>query len=98
VMLADPVGETDPTSACFVARQGPPGVERASYTFDAATGALRVFNKVVDTNGCAGFFDSSAGAIADGSANTEANVVITFAADGSTATTEDGLTFHRIAP
>ena len=39
VLLIDPIGEMAPSNAgspCFVARQGPPGIEWASYTFDAA--------------------------------------------------------------
>lgn len=98
VLMVDPIGESDPLSACGLARQGPAGVERASYTFDATTGALRVFNKTVDTNGCAGFFDSSAGAIAGGTANTEANLVLTMSGDGKTITTADGLVFYRVSP
>ncbi len=98
VVLIDPLGETDTTSACFAARQGPPGIERASYTFDATSGALHVYNKVVDTNGCGGFFDSSDGAILGGTANTVADIVVTFASDGKSLSTDTGETFFRIAP
>jgi len=98
VVLIDPVGETDTTSACFAARQGPPGIERASYTFNAATGALHVFNKTVDTNGCGGFFDSSEGAILGGTANTVADVVVTFSGDGKSLSTDSGETFYRVTP
>jgi trimeric autotransporter adhesin len=77
-MLIDPLGD----ATCGMA-----GVEYGSYTFDAATGALRVFGKVHDTNGCGGFFDS----------NAEADIAITFAADKKTLQ-EEGRTWYRIAP
>jgi len=98
VMLIDSTGETDVTGACYVAHQGPPGVELASYTFDAASGALHVFNKQVDTNGCGGIFDSSQGALQNGTANTTADFVVTFSADKKSATTDTGATLYRIAP
>jgi len=97
VLLIDPIGEMAPSNAgspCFVARQGPPGIEWASYTFDAATGALHVSGKQVDTNGCAGLFDSSAG----GPGNTTADFVLTFTADKMQLTTNEGDTLYRIAP
>jgi hypothetical protein len=98
-MLIDPLGETDTAGACFIAHQGPPGVEYASYTFNAATGALRVFGKIQDTNGCGGFFDSSQGAIQGGTANTEANLTVTLSADKKTLTVPaDGTVWYRIAP
>ena len=98
VMLIDSTGETDVTSACYTAHQGPPGIERASYTFDAASGTLHVFNKQVDTNGCGGIFDSSQGAILNGTANSEASFTLSFSADKSTATVDSGETLYRIAP
>jgi hypothetical protein len=98
LLFVDPIGEADPLSACGLVRQGPPGIERASYTFNATTGALRVFNKQIDTNGCAGFFDSSAGAIAGGTANTEANFVLTMSADGKSITSNEGDVFYRVSP
>ena len=92
-------GDMEPGGACDVARQGPPGVEWADYTFNATTGALRVFNKQVDTSGCSGLFDSSAGAVANGTANTEVNRVVTIATDGKTAAVAgDTTVLHRIAP
>ena len=45
--------------ACLAARQGPPGVEWSDYSFNAATGALTIFNKVYDTSGCTGVFDAT---------------------------------------
>lgn len=97
VLLADPLGDTG-NGACTAANQGPPGAEFASYTYDAASGALRVFAKEYDTNGCAGFFDSSAGAAVQ---NTEANFVVVIAPDGKTATVtsagEPTRTVYRIA-
>lgn len=97
VLMIDPLGDTS-GGACTQANQGPPGAEYASYTFDAATRTLRVFGKLYDTNGCAGFFDSSAGAVQAGTANTEDITVLTFSADGKTATTPDGSTVYRITP
>lgn len=98
VLLVDPLGDTG-AGACSTARQGPPGAEYASYTFDAGTGALRVFGKVYDTNGCAGFFDSSQGAVAAGTANSEANFTVVFSNDGTVAivtSSEGSNTLHRI--
>ena len=95
VLHIDSQGDTSP-GPCLQARQGPPGGEYASYTFDAATGALRVFGKIYDTNGCAGLFDSSPGGVA----NTELNGTVVFAADGNSAvfTGPDGSnTLYRIA-
>jgi hypothetical protein len=92
-------GDSEPGGACDVARQGPPGIEWSDYTFNAATGALRIFNKIYDNNGCLGVFDSSAGAVANGTANAEANIVLTIAGDGKTATiTGDTVVLYRIAP
>lgn len=98
VLLVDPLGDTS-GGACTAARQGPPGAEFASYTFDAAAGTLRVFGKVYDTNGCAGVFDSSQGAVAAGTANTEANFTVVFSNDGTQAFVADtggSVTLHRI--
>ena len=99
VLMMDPLGDTS-NGACTAARQGPPGGEFASYTFDAATGALRVFGKVYDTNGCAGLFDSSQGAVNAGTANTEANLTVTISGDGKSATVINGVdsvTLYRVA-
>jgi hypothetical protein len=99
VLMMDPTGDTS-NGTCTAARQGPPGGEFASYTFDVATGALRVFGKVYDTNGCAGFFDSSQGAVSGGTANTEADFTVTFSGDGKSATVTDGVdsfTLYRVA-
>jgi trimeric autotransporter adhesin len=93
-------GDVEPGGACDLARQGPPGIEWSDYSFNPATGALRIFNKIYDTNGCGGIFDSSAG----GEQNTEANSVITFSADHKTAQAQafdpqnPPLTLYRIAP
>jgi len=99
VLMIDPLGDTA-NGVCAAARQGPSGGEFASYTFNAATGALRVFGKVYDTNGCAGFFDSSQGAVSAGTANTEANFTVTFSGDGKSATVNNGaesFTLYRVA-
>ncbi len=100
VLMIDPIGETAPSDAgstCFVARQGPPGIEWASYTFDPATGALHVFDKKLDTNGCAGLFDSSQGAISNGTANTVADFVLTFSPDKNRISVGPDTTLYRIA-
>jgi hypothetical protein len=96
VMMIDPQGDIS-SGPCQLADQGPPGVEYASYTFDAATGALHVFGKVHDTNGCAGFFDSSLGAVQP---NTEANGTLTISTAGGVTTIPlpDGSTLYRVAP
>ena len=88
--------ETD--GLCATERKGPPGIEWSDYTFDAATGALRIFNKIYDTSGCTGIFDPTAAV-----PNTEGNLVLTMAADKKTFTVPvDGgaviLTGYRIAP
>ena len=92
------IHEAETGNSCAAARQGPPGIEWSDYSFVPATGALRIFNKIYDTSGCTGAFDSAAAV-----PNTEANLVLTIAADGKTATFlgDDGvtvLTFHRITP
>lgn len=80
-----------------------PGVEYASYTFDAATGTLTINNPLYDTNGCHGVFNSCPSAVAGGTANTSATFIVTLAGNGLTAalnnpdgTFED--TLYRVAP
>lgn len=101
VLLADPVGDTS-GGQCTQDRQGPPGTEFASYTYDAATGQLYVFDKLYDTNGCAGIFDSSPGAIANGSAQTDVTFTVTLSAGGTVATIvqagDSPTTLYRVAP
>jgi len=97
VLFIDPVGETTPPDVddpCIDANAGPPGIEWASYTFDPTTGALQVFGKQIDTNGCSGIFDSSPGA----PPNATQSFVLTFSADKSSFTNERGYTFYRVAP
>lgn len=84
--------------SCATNRQGPPGIEWSDYSFDANTGALRIFNKIYDTSGCTGAFDS-----ADPVPNTETNLVVTLSADKKTFTVpvDAGtviLTGYRITP
>ena len=96
VLMIDPLGDTS-GGLCTTQRQGPAGGEYASYTWNADTGALRVFGKVYDTNGCAGLFDSSPGA----TPATEFNVSVQLAPDGKTAAVSGGdgpVTLYRIAP
>ena len=59
-----------------------------------------MFGKIYDTNGCAGLFDSSTGAVQAGTANTEVNLLVAFATDGKTATVSvdgEALTLSRVA-
>ncbi len=97
----DSRGDTE-GGACAAARQGPAGAEFASYTFDPVTGTLRMV-KIHDTDGCAGLFDSSAGAVAAGTANSVAVRTLVLSADGKTATvggtgTSTPVTLYRIPP
>ena len=90
--------DVEPGLACDLARQGPPGIEWSDYSFNAGTGALRIFNKIYDTSGCTGVFDS-----ANAVPNTEANVSVTISADGKTGTVVNTVggetnTLYRIAP
>jgi len=84
-LMADPIG--DPERAGHESCGGP-GIEFASYNYDAAGNALTVKGFTYDTNGCAGFSGSEASSFKLG-------------ADGNTATleTKNGpvLTLHRIS-
>ena len=91
-------GDVEPGGACDLERRGPPGIEWSDYSFNPATGALRFFNKIYDSNGCGGIFDSAAGV-----PNTESSFVITLSADGKTASASDPqdptpTTLYRISP
>ena len=84
-LLVDPVSSAgdgaDPGCAS-------PGIEFASYTYDAGSGALAVKSVTYDTNGCAGFSDNTA-------------VSFKMAPDGKTATVETQnktiLNLHRVS-
>ena len=96
VLSIHPYSES--SGACVTATQnfGPPGVEWSDYTYNAGTGALQFLNKLVDTTGCTGVFDSAAAV-----PNTVADLTLTLAADGKTATAvaPDGtFTLYRITP
>lgn len=98
VMLVHHTG--DP-GGCLAFNECPPGVEFASYTFDPASGEMRAFGVLYDTNGCTGLFDNCPTAVAQGSVNTETILLLTVAPDGQTATFLDGTvtrTLHRIGP
>jgi hypothetical protein len=71
-MLVDPVGdpERDGHESC-----GGPGVEFASYTYDAGSKAFGIKSFTYDTNGCAGFSENEP-------------VSLNMSADGNTATVE----------
>ena len=80
---------------CATARQGPPGVEHAPYSFNAGNGALAIGPRTVDSSGCTGLWDigAAAGAIF--------NSTVTIAADGRSAvfTLPEGgtMTLYRVA-
>ena len=96
VAMIDSTGVTG-SAACTTARQGPPGAELASYNFDAATGALTVFDKVHDSNGCAGFLG---GGPRSTDPNAELTAMLAFSADGKTLVATipglPALTLYRI--
>ena len=86
------------TAACVTSTQnfGPPGIEWADYTYNAATGALQILNKLLDSTGCTGFFDS-----ASATPNTLTDIALTIAADGLTASAVTPIgtfTLYRILP
>jgi len=94
VLMIDPLGDTQ-AGVCLNERKGPAGGEYASYTWDKASGALQVFGKIYDTNGCAGFFDIGS------SANASFSATLQLSADGKTAsvTAADGVfTLYRVTP
>jgi len=74
------------TTTCPGVNECPPGVEFGQYTYDAATGALAVFNPLYDTNGCEGVFETCP----SGSNATTGAAVITIDAGGTTATLVTG--------
>jgi hypothetical protein len=53
--MVDPVGDLDREGS---ASCGSPGVEFASYTYDAATKKLNLKGATFNTNGCVGFSDN----------------------------------------
>lgn len=79
--MADPVG--DPSSPSC----GGPGVEAGTYSFDGASGMVRLTSVSVNTNGCAGLAE-------DGLA-TGAPMAFIAAPDGKTATL-GGTTIYRV--
>ena len=95
VVMIDPLGDTS-GGVCTTQRQGPAGGEYASYAWDAATGALHVSGKVYDTNGCAGFFDSSPGST--GSVLDFSAVLTTGGMTATVTSSEGTLTLYRITP
>ncbi len=84
-MLVDPIGdpEREGHTSC-----GDPGVEFASYSYDAGGGAFNIKSFTYDTNGCAGF-----------SGNEPSSFKLS--ADGNTAKLEAkggaALTLHRVS-
>lgn len=92
-MLIDHRGHPD-SGDCFNGTAGdgqcPPGVEFGSYTRDGATGAIRLFGMLYDTNGCSGAFNNCPAAVAVGGVNTEVNLTSTLNAAGDTLVTQQG--------
>ncbi|WP_097067201.1 adhesin [Nitrosovibrio sp. Nv4] len=84
-MVVDPLGDPERPghTSC-----GDPGVEFASYSYDAGSGAFSVKSFTYDTNGCAGFSGNDPSSFKLG-------------ADGNIATMESksgtALTLHRIS-
>lgn len=94
LLMIDPLGDTE-AGICMTERQGPPGGEYSSYSYDKASGLLQVSGKIYDTNGCAGMFDIGT------NANTSFSGTVQLSADGMTATVSAGdgaITIYRIAP
>ncbi|MBT9487398.1 MAG: hypothetical protein IV093_07785 [Rubrivivax sp.] len=77
------IGQRAGDGSSCTAADAPPGVEYASWSFDPATGQLRLFGKVHDTDGCEGIFDSSAAGVAAGIDNLDRLVTIVLASDGN---------------
>ena len=68
-MMVDPIGNPEHAENCG------PGIEFASYTYDAGSKALSIKGFTYDTNGCAGFSETGASSFS-------------LNADGNTATLE----------
>ena len=86
-LMADPKGDdeaiADGRTPCSLG-----GVEYGNYTFDAATGVLAVTSVAVDTNNCAGAWDSEA--------QQGLSAAISFSEDKSTFSLGDR-TFYRVS-
>jgi len=84
-LMVDPIG--DPERPGYTSC-GDPGVEFASYSYDAGSSALKVKGFTYDSNGCAGF-------------STKEATSFKLAADGATAIVEikgaAPITLHRIS-
>lgn len=84
-LLVDPVASAGDSANPGCAS---PGIEFASYIYDAGSGALEIKSVTYDTNGCAGFSDNTA-------------VSFKMAPDGKTATVETRnktlLNLHRVS-
>lgn len=86
-LMVDPWGDTAVNSC------GGPGVEAGSYTYDATAKILKVSAFTYDTNGCAGFSQTSA--------VTNAGMSFTLSSDGNTITADAGgafpFTLYRVS-
>ena len=78
-LMIDPIGD-DSTMSC-----GPPGVEYGTYTWDGATGTLRITGVSIDTNGCAGLNEPPSSTVLFGPGDHSISGV-ELAPDGSTMT------------
>jgi len=84
-MMVDPIGDLERADH---ASCGGPGIEFASYAYDAGSKALSLKGFTYDTNGCAGFSDNGA-------------VAFNMSADGNTATLDTqnktAVTLYRVS-
>ncbi|MEP7085479.1 MAG: hypothetical protein ABI854_12120 [Betaproteobacteria bacterium] len=85
-MMIDPIGD-DGTPSC-----GGPGVEYGTYTWDGATGTLRITGVSIDTNGCSGLNEPPSPTVLFGPGDHSISG-IELEADGSalTITADDGV-------
>jgi hypothetical protein len=85
-LMADPLGDTDPTSG-VMCNHG--GLEYGAYSFNAVTGVLAVSSAPqFDTNSCAGLWDKPD--------NSGTSAHLTFNSDKSSFTI-DGTTLYRVS-
>jgi hypothetical protein len=87
-VMTDPQGDIAPQSC------GGPGYEKGTYTYDTASKTLAGVSSTLDSNGCAGFHDSTAAGTGFGPATQ-----LIFSADGkSLVFTGASFTLYRQTP
>jgi hypothetical protein len=86
----------------FAPGECPPGVEFFEWSYDPAEGALRLFNPIYDTNGCAGLFDGCPSAPFFVDPSFEVFLFLSLAPDRRSfdflGEDEVTFTFHRVPP